>query len=409
MVRAFVGDSTTTSRFIREIDNSEDSEDSSAASPRHTRAGKARSCGRKCTERATLVSSVCRLYRMRCRKRLLRPFPNPIYLSRSAMTTRYSLVAVCALAICMGSTAIAQERQVVDVSPVVVDRPADRGDDTVTLRHFDPDGAAAVIVSAEGFVFGTNEYGDLGKSVAFELPTGFATADVLQINAWAFTSGSAVLTSYDAVVWAGTEDTGPTDEIGRQEFSIDLVAGQGGADPAVGVTEHVFDSPITVDGPFHVGFQWGASHAPQDFGMVSSTVLASPSPYEWEQWDDEGWRNVASAWSSNGWNVWIEVVLRDPAVSTDDGAQAREIVLSSVYPNPVASTSHIELEVATTQHVKAEVFNMLGQRVATVFEGTAPVGRSVLPVNGANLVPGIYLVRVVGDDFSTARRFVVAH
>ena len=332
------------------------------------------------------------------------------------MNARYHFPLVVAIVLSLGFAAksTAQERQVTSSLPAIVEIAADRGDnDEITLRQFDPDAGATILLAgkdvSDGFIFGTNDFGDIGLSVAFQIPGGMESLEILQINAYMFTSGGALLSSYDAVVWDGDDQIGPQDDLGRKTFSIDDIAGQSGPDQTVSVTEHVFDDPIVVDAAFHVGFDWDLDNEPQDIGFVSSAPLAAPSPFEWVRLDDGSWITIAAIWEFTGAHVWIEVVARDAAVSSEDGAHAQEFVLSSVFPNPVATLSHIELDAASAQQISAQVFNMLGQRVATVFEGTAPAGRSLLPISSSNLAPGMYLVRVLGEDFSMARKFVVAH
>lgn len=329
------------------------------------------------------------------------------------MTHRYalSLLSVFALTLCLSAESIAQQRQAPEAITVEVTPLPERGDDDITLRYFNPDATATIFWlegGTDGFVFGTNIYGDLGKAVAFELPTGMDAVEILRVNAWMFTSGSAIMEEYDAVVWSGTALTGPQDDLGRQTFSIFDVAGQSGPTTNVAATVHQFDDPIVVDQDFFVGFQWGDDHDVTDLGMVSSAQLTAPSPYEWEQWDDEGWRNLATAWGFNGAHVWIEVVVREVTVSSEGGAQPQEIVLSSVFPNPVAASAQVELNVASPQQVDVQIYNMLGQRVATAFQGMAPAGSSRVAIDGAELAPGMYVVRVLGEDFSMSRKFVVA-
>ncbi|MCH7976019.1 MAG: choice-of-anchor B family protein [Bacteroidetes bacterium] len=79
--------------------------------------------------------------------------------------------------------------------------------------------------------------------------------------------------------------------------------------------------------------------------------------------------------------------------------------LSSAYPNPFSAGTRLTLSVASAQHVSAEVLDITGRRVATVYDGSVTPGASLtLTVDGAGLPSGLYLVRVTGEDFSTTRR-----
>ena len=58
---------------------------------------------------------------------------------------------------------------------------------------------------------------------------------------------------------------------------------------------------------------------------------------------------------------------------------------------------------AQEQHVTAELFNTLGQRVAVLFNGTVVANQSQLvTIDGAGLASGMYVVRVTGERFSDA-------
>lgn len=79
--------------------------------------------------------------------------------------------------------------------------------------------------------------------------------------------------------------------------------------------------------------------------------------------------------------------------------------LSNAYPNPFNPTSQFTLAVAQKQHVTAELYNVLGQRVATLFDGSVEANASqIVQIDGSVLPSGIYVVQVAGDTFSDALR-----
>jgi hypothetical protein len=84
-------------------------------------------------------------------------------------------------------------------------------------------------------------------------------------------------------------------------------------------------------------------------------------------------------------------------------------VLSETYPNPIRQTGELALSVREAQHVRAEVFDVLGRRVAVLHDGTLDANRShQLRLNSAQLRgSGLYLVRVVGERFAATRRFML--
>ncbi|MDX1439911.1 MAG: T9SS type A sorting domain-containing protein, partial [Rubricoccaceae bacterium] len=80
-------------------------------------------------------------------------------------------------------------------------------------------------------------------------------------------------------------------------------------------------------------------------------------------------------------------------------------VLSNAYPNPFNPQSQFTLAVTQDQLVTAELYNALGQRVATLFNGTVEADQSQLvTIDGAGLASGTYIVRVTGESFADALR-----
>ncbi|MCH7639425.1 MAG: T9SS type A sorting domain-containing protein [Bacteroidetes bacterium] len=78
-------------------------------------------------------------------------------------------------------------------------------------------------------------------------------------------------------------------------------------------------------------------------------------------------------------------------------------LISSAYPNPFNPQSQFTLAVAQEQHVTAELYNTLGQRIAVLFEGTVEANQpQLVTIDGAGLSSGMYIVRVNGENFSDA-------
>jgi hypothetical protein len=78
-----------------------------------------------------------------------------------------------------------------------------------------------------------------------------------------------------------------------------------------------------------------------------------------------------------------------------------------VRPNPVTQTGRIRLTVDRPQQVRAELYNVLGQRVRVVHDGRVAANDPVTwTLDGAKLPSGVYFVRVEGDTFSATRKFV---
>jgi hypothetical protein len=82
----------------------------------------------------------------------------------------------------------------------------------------------------------------------------------------------------------------------------------------------------------------------------------------------------------------------------------------AAYPNPITTGQRATIDVTAreAQQVEVALYDMLGRRVATLFEGEVAASeteRLRLPMRG--LASGVYVVRVVGERFSGTRRVTV--
>ena len=89
-------------------------------------------------------------------------------------------------------------------------------------------------------------------------------------------------------------------------------------------------------------------------------------------------------------------------------AMKEAYLLSEAFPNPFRGAAWLTLQVREAQTVRADLYDVLGRRVATLHDGTLDAGREHrLALNGRGLSSGLYLVRIVGERFAETRRVVV--
>lgn len=75
-------------------------------------------------------------------------------------------------------------------------------------------------------------------------------------------------------------------------------------------------------------------------------------------------------------------------------------------PNPFRTRTTFELQVRETQPVQVVLYNVLGQRVKSLFAGTLRGGAQprVIAIDGAGLASGIYFYRITGQTFTATGR-----
>ena len=82
--------------------------------------------------------------------------------------------------------------------------------------------------------------------------------------------------------------------------------------------------------------------------------------------------------------------------------------ISAPAPNPASSGSTFDLTVAKSQTATAELYNLIGQRVATLFAGAlAAETPQTIAVDGSTLPAGVYVVRVTGETFAGSVRLTL--
>ncbi|MEM6336038.1 MAG: alpha-L-rhamnosidase C-terminal domain-containing protein [Bacteroidota bacterium] len=84
-----------------------------------------------------------------------------------------------------------------------------------------------------------------------------------------------------------------------------------------------------------------------------------------------------------------------------------QFALRPPFPNPFQFESSFGLTVSDDQSVRVDFYDLLGRRVRTLFQGFLNAGEQyIFEVDGTGLSPGVYLFRVQGERFATARQVV---
>jgi hypothetical protein len=81
--------------------------------------------------------------------------------------------------------------------------------------------------------------------------------------------------------------------------------------------------------------------------------------------------------------------------------------LMQSYPNPFNPVTTISYMIPKTSKVSLKVYDIKGQLIATLFEGTQNAGNYITSFNGSNLSSGVYFYRLVADNFSDTKKMVL--
>lgn len=83
---------------------------------------------------------------------------------------------------------------------------------------------------------------------------------------------------------------------------------------------------------------------------------------------------------------------------SDNGELPNKIELSQNYPNPFNPTTTIVFSLPKQSNVKLDVYNILGQKVATLVDGVQNAGYHSVEFNADNFASGIYIYRLSTDN-----------
>ncbi len=107
-----------------------------------------------------------------------------------------------------------------------------------------------------------------------------------------------------------------------------------------------------------------------------------------------------------------DVVGHVTSIDDADPSIAETFSLSQNYPNPFNPSTRIQYSVARAGKYEVIVFNVLGQRVKTLFNGYLPAGRYTATWNGVDeagnpVSSGIYFYTLKGKDVQLTRKMIL--
>ncbi|QQS37006.1 MAG: T9SS type A sorting domain-containing protein [Ignavibacteriales bacterium] len=95
------------------------------------------------------------------------------------------------------------------------------------------------------------------------------------------------------------------------------------------------------------------------------------------------------------------------SVEPQPGIVPAEYQLGQNYPNPFNPETKIEYSIPVSGHVTLKIYNMLGQEVASLFEGEQRAGNYLATFNAEGLASGIYMYKLEAGNISLTRKFVL--
>jgi hypothetical protein len=126
-------------------------------------------------------------------------------------------------------------------------------------------------------------------------------------------------------------------------------------------------------------------------------------------------RNTASQHNSPdrhmGWGI-IDALaalnyIKDTGIINDNPVKPDNFILYQNYPNPFNPTTKIKYFVRQGSNVRINIYNVLGSKINTLYEGFTASGDHELTLDGSKLSSGVYFVNFSSGDYQKAIRITL--
>lgn len=104
----------------------------------------------------------------------------------------------------------------------------------------------------------------------------------------------------------------------------------------------------------------------------------------------------------------IEFIVASPtAISTEENQTNTTFQLEQNFPNPFNPETTISFYLPETRHISLEVFNVNGQKIATIASGRYSSGHHEIKFSGDELPSGIYIYRLMTGNQVFERKMLL--
>ncbi|MFQ6009440.1 MAG: T9SS type A sorting domain-containing protein, partial [Candidatus Zixiibacteriota bacterium] len=90
-----------------------------------------------------------------------------------------------------------------------------------------------------------------------------------------------------------------------------------------------------------------------------------------------------------------------------DSEVTPEVELLGNHPNPFNPVTEISFSLPDAVHVKLEIFNVMGQKVATVVDRFMEAGKHTVQWDAASFSSGVYFYRLTASDFVETKKMML--
>jgi len=81
--------------------------------------------------------------------------------------------------------------------------------------------------------------------------------------------------------------------------------------------------------------------------------------------------------------------------------------LSQNYPNPFNPSTKIQFKIPEDGFVSLKIYNTIGEEIASLVNGFITTGKYSVEFNAGNLPSGLYIYRMVSQNFSSSKKMLL--
>jgi len=94
-------------------------------------------------------------------------------------------------------------------------------------------------------------------------------------------------------------------------------------------------------------------------------------------------------------------------IAENESAIPTRFALNPAYPNPFNPSTTVSYSLAKTSKITIDVYNILGQRVDILYEGTQPAGEYSLTWDASSLSSGMHFIRLATEEFTDVKSAIL--
>jgi hypothetical protein len=215
------------------------------------------------------------------------------------------------------------------------------------------------------------------------------------------------------IAWIGSRDAGVVDAAPRPVVSPAVSADVISSSEQVGDrVRSTYRGPVLPheSQPFETDEPWlsvdpsTGTVQPQESEMITATFEMPDTAEIGEVYEGEIVINNNSVLTPVTIPVTVHIV---SAVSDNSVAAPLEYALHQNYPNPFNPSTDIRFDLRQAGHVSLAIYNVLGQKIATLADRNFEAGSHSLTFNASSLASGVYFYRIDAGQFTDMKKMIL--